>query len=94
MPKLDRKTLRILTVLADATDRMTALNICQQADLGAGSIYPRLARLERDGWLDSEWETPEPLPDRPRRRFYRPTPHGRTRVLQALGRYEWNGGHT
>lgn len=86
---MSKKTSRILELLADTTDDLTALDICRRLCLGSGTIHPRLARLERDGWVESAWETPEPLPDRPRRRFYQLTAHGRTRALQALGRYGW-----
>lgn len=86
--KVTDRVRKILDVLLSDTHELTALSISQQTGLGPGTIYPTLARLERDGWIESAWETPDPLPDRPRRRFYALTRHGRTRILQALGRYE------
>jgi PadR family transcriptional regulator PadR len=52
-------------------------------DLQEGTVYPALHRLERDGLLESRWETGAPR----RRRVYRLTRRGR----RALGerRHEW-----
>ena len=42
--------------------------------LGHGTIYKALARLERDGLLESRWEDIDPVrAGRPRRRLYRVT---------------------
>jgi len=90
--RVSDKVRRILTVLLDADQGLSGLDICREANLGPGTIHPILARLERAGWLEGEWETPEPLPNRPRRRVYSLTLHGRTRALDALGRYPWNVG--
>lgn len=57
--------------------------------LPSGTIYPALARLERDGFLRSEWEDAAVArrDKRPPRRYYRITPAG-ARVLGAeLARY-------
>jgi len=43
-----------------------------------GSLYPALHRLERKGWIASQWETPK---DRKREfKFYRLTPAGRKQL--------------
>ena len=44
-----------------------------------GSLYPALYRLERKGWLDSEWGLSE---KNRRAKYYRLTPAGR-RALRA-----------
>jgi PadR family transcriptional regulator PadR len=41
-----------------------------------GTIYPILARLNRDGWLASEWREEGPHP----RKYYRLTDSGRARL--------------
>jgi PadR family transcriptional regulator PadR len=41
-----------------------------------GTIYPILARLNRDGWLASEWREEGPHP----RKYYRLTDRGRARL--------------
>lgn len=57
--------------------------------LPSGTIYPALARLERDGFVRSEWEDAAVAhrDKRPPRRYYRITAAG-ARVLGAeLARY-------
>lgn len=49
----------------------------------ANTLYPLLRRLEKQGYLTSEWNTDEPRP----RKFYRTSPAG-GRLADALGR-EW-----
>jgi PadR family transcriptional regulator PadR len=44
-----------------------------------GSLYPALHRLEKKGWLDSQWRVTE---NKQRAKYYRLTPSGR-RQLQA-----------
>ena len=57
--------------------------------LPSGTVYPALARLERDGFVRSEWEDAVVArrEKRPPRRYYRITAAG-ARVLSAeLARY-------
>jgi PadR family transcriptional regulator PadR len=42
-----------------------------------GALYPALYRLERQGWIDSEWGTSD---NNRRAKFYRLTPLGRARL--------------
>ena len=56
--------------------------IIDATDLQSGTVYPVLARLERAGWLSSEWDT-DPDARGARRRLYRVTPDG-----LASARYE------
>ncbi|TDD12890.1 PadR family transcriptional regulator [Nonomuraea diastatica] len=82
-------TARILTVLLQLPEDhlgLSPLDICDRAAPLAGTIHPQLARLEGLEWITSAWATGTP-PGRPRRRLYRLTPFGRTRVRQALGHY-------
>lgn len=47
--------------------QLAGFALCEALDIGPGTIYPSLARLERDGFIESCWaEEPEP-----RRRLYR-----------------------
>src|SRR5437763_14083797 len=50
-----------------------------------GSLYPALHRLERKGWIASEWKTSELGP---RLRIYRLTRAGRRRVMSCRSRLE------
>jgi DNA-binding PadR family transcriptional regulator len=49
--------------------------ISRLAGIGVGRAYPALARMEADGRVTSEWESPQPFLNefRPRRRLYRVT---------------------
>jgi PadR family transcriptional regulator, regulatory protein PadR len=48
-------------------------------DVGQGSIYPALMRLERRGWIAAEWGTTE---NNRRARYYRLTPPGQRQLRQ------------
>ena len=52
--------------------------------IGQGSLYPALYRLERQGFIRSEWGTSD---HNRRARFYALTPAGRTQLV--LERQEW-----
>jgi PadR family transcriptional regulator PadR len=84
--RLTKPTLAVLGVLMDAgpDDRLWGFRLCEEADLGSGTVYPLLERLERVGWVSSSWEDPPPA-DRPRRRFYEMTSAGRSEVASAIG---------
>jgi transcriptional regulator len=49
-----------------------------------GSLYPALHRLQRQGWIDSEWKTTE---NRQRARYYRLTAAGKRQL--AVERSRW-----
>lgn len=50
----------------------------------ANTLYPLLRRLERQGLLESEWNTDDARP----RKFYRTSPEGRD--LATLLHRDWN----
>jgi transcriptional regulator len=50
-----------------------------------GSLYPALHRLERQGWLLSEWKQTE---SNQRARFYSITAAGRKQLLEDVGRWK------
>jgi len=50
-----------------------------------GSLYPALHRLERAGWLASEWKQSE---ENRRAKYYRLTPLGRKQVVAATSRWQ------
>ena len=50
-----------------------------------GSLYPALHRLERQGWIDSEWKTTE---NKQRAKYYRLTRTGRKQLASEESR--WN----
>lgn len=62
------------------------LDIMEETGLPSGTVYPILSRLERDGLARPRWESAgvARAEGRPRRRYYRLTPAGRTALLEAL----------
>lgn len=50
-----------------------------------GSLYPALYRLERRGWIDSEWGVSE---NHRKAKFYRLTPAGRKQLLVETSDWE------
>ncbi|MER5253055.1 MULTISPECIES: helix-turn-helix transcriptional regulator [unclassified Streptomyces] len=83
--RLTRPTLEVIKVLLASTsnDPAWGLKICQEAELGSGTVYPILDRLERQGLVAGSVES-DPHPGRPARRFYELTGAGRTWASSAL----------
>jgi DNA-binding PadR family transcriptional regulator len=79
--------LVLRAMLAEPTQEMYGLQVCQAAGLPSGTIHPILARLEGLGWLESHWEDAVPREEgRPRRRYYKLTEEGAARARIALAR--------
>jgi PadR family transcriptional regulator PadR len=86
-PRMTLPTQLVLrALLAEPTQEMYGLQICEQAGLASGTIHPILARLEREhGWVTSHWEDISPQDEgRPRRRYYKLTEDGAERARIAL----------
>ena len=85
-PRITAQTLLLLDALLDRpSEARYGLEIAQETELKSGTLYPILARLERAGWLSSEWEDVEPeRAGRPRRRLYRLTGQGEVLAREAL----------
>lgn len=66
----------IVTKLTELTDG--------ELEVSDGTLYPVLYRLERAGWVDVRWDTPERgVP----RKYYKLTRRGRTELAQLT--HEW-----
>jgi transcriptional regulator len=50
-----------------------------------GSLYPALHRLERQGWVRSEWKLTE---SKQRAKYYRITAAGKRQLTSDLGRWQ------
>ena len=80
--QLRRGTLELAVLLAVAPEPRYGLEILRHLEfadlvLAEGTIYPLLARLEREGLLQARWvegEGPRP------RKYYQLTPAGRARM--------------
>lgn len=71
-------TVRVLAFLLENQHReYYGLEIATATKLQAGTLYPILARLERDGWIEGEWEHIDPAKEGRRpRKYYHLTPKG------------------
>ncbi len=86
MQRLTRTTTRTLfSFLAEPRKWRYGYELMKLADVSSGTLYPLLARLTDDGWLESRWEESE-FPGKPARQMYRLTATGRVRARHALER--------
>lgn len=67
---------KVLAIMADAGNRWRhGYDLCQQAGIKSGTLYPLLIRLEAQGYLEAEWQAPAEA-GRPPRHAYRLTSPG------------------
>lgn len=75
LTRITPATIDVLNALLGEPDSIWGLRIVGLTGRPAGSVYPILERLERAGWVESEWED-DPSRSGPRRRLYRLTADG------------------
>ena len=82
--RLGTSTLAILRSIADG--HPYGFQIMDVTGLPGGTVYPALAKLERDGLLDSRWEDAEVAhrEKRPQRRYYAVTKAGGRKLEEQL----------
>ena len=86
MQRLTRTTARtLLAFLETPRSWRYGYDLMKAADVSSGTLYPLLARLAEDGWLESRWEESE-HPGKPPRQLYRLTATGRVQARHALER--------
>jgi DNA-binding PadR family transcriptional regulator len=85
-PRLTGPTLKVLAQLITAAPiGVSGAEISRATNMLSGTLYPILFRLERAGWLESEWEEGDPSEmGRPRKRLYRFTSLGRQEGRRAF----------
>ncbi|GAB3415412.1 helix-turn-helix transcriptional regulator [Flindersiella endophytica] len=90
LTRITGATLDVLEVLltwaagdGDGAGGVWGLEIVKRTGRPTGSVYPILDRLERAGWLTSEWED-ETVRRGARRRLYRLTAQGATEAARTL----------
>lgn len=67
---------RVLSVLSrSGRQGRHGYDLCREAQVKSGTLYPLLIRLERQGFLAAEW-LPSDTPGRPARHLYRLTAQG------------------
>jgi len=77
-------TLKVLgELMSSALLGMSGADISRTTGIPSGTLYPILIRLEKAGWLSSEWEAGDPSTlGRPRKRLYKMTTLG-TRAAKS-----------
>jgi len=77
----------VLHAVASGTEY--GFDVIDTTGLPSGTVYPALARLERDGYVKSRWEDAATArkDKRPPRRYYRITAAGVTVLNEALTKY-------
>jgi PadR family transcriptional regulator, regulatory protein PadR len=86
-PRVTKPLLDVLEVFISALSSGDALHgwaIMKATKRSGPTVYGVLDRLEDMGWIDGEWETQNPDPNKPRRRFYRLTPTGQACAAELL----------
>jgi PadR family transcriptional regulator len=92
-PRLSHATLKVLHMFMDNPARgLAGSDIGKETKVWSGTLYPMLARLEKVGWLTSEWEAVDASRlGRPRKRIYRITAVGQRAAYEALAPLELVG---
>jgi len=85
LSRLTPATADVLAVLLAEPANVWGLRIVKATGRPPGSVYPILERLERAGWLTSEWEDAPERPG-PRRRLYRLVPGAAEPAVAAVAR--------
>jgi len=85
-PRMSLQTLKILGLLLNQPrESLAGSDIGRETGMLSGTLYPILLRLEKAGWLSSEWEALEPsAAGRPRKRLYQLTGLGYNKARSAL----------
>ncbi|MEV4351605.1 helix-turn-helix transcriptional regulator [Actinoplanes sp. NPDC049596] len=85
-PRITASVLKVLAaLLADPAADRYGLQLMADTGLPSGTLYPILVRLERAGWVTSEWEKIDPVAEgRPSRRYYRLTADGATAAQREV----------
>lgn len=73
----------LLTLMAEAGETWSyGYELCRQAGIKSGTLYPLLIRLEAKGYLEAEWQAPTES-GRPPRHAYRLTVTGKQRAREV-----------
>ena len=56
LQRVTAPTVDVLSILLESQGPVFGLEIMKRSGRPSGTIYPILERLERQGWIASEWE--------------------------------------
>jgi PadR family transcriptional regulator PadR len=73
-----------LAMMNDPHGQYYGLDLTRSAGVLSGTLYPILRRMLADGWLSDDWEDPATVSNRPPRRYYGLTNHGRAELGAIL----------
>lgn len=76
-------TRTLLAFLRSPRSWRYGYDLMKEAELSSGTLYPLLARLTDEGWLEARWEESE-YPGKPPRQLYRLTATGRARAKEVV----------
>lgn len=79
-------TIAVLAALIEHGEPCWGLAVIKASGRPAGSVYPILERLEKAGWISSNWEENTSRPG-PRRRYYELTDDGATAARTAIASF-------
>ena len=85
-PSLTKQTMLVMSILMESAAPVAGSALSVASKLASGSLYPILIRLEKAGWIKSDWEGGE-AGTKPRRRLYSMTGLGTRRARQEAT--EW-----
>jgi PadR family transcriptional regulator PadR len=87
MRRMGPSLVAVLQAVADGT--AYGFDVIDATGLPSGTVYPALSRLERDGYLRSQWEDEAAAfaEGRPARRYYRVTAQGARALAEAIAPY-------
>jgi len=85
-PRMTGPTLKVLgQLIANPLSGISGADISKATGIASGTLYPILFRLEKAGWLSSQWEDGHPSElGRPRKRLYQPTSLGMMQYKAAF----------
>lgn len=72
-PRITGNVVAVLAAMVeDPQQPWYGLELARDSNIGSGTIYAVLRRLERAGWVEAAWEDIDPVAEgRPARRLYR-----------------------
>jgi PadR family transcriptional regulator len=87
MRRLSVTAVSVLHAIAEGYEY--GFDVIDHTGLPSGTVYPALSRLERDGYVRSDWEDESRAhgEGRPARRYYRVTAPGVKALTQAAAFY-------
>jgi PadR family transcriptional regulator PadR len=83
LQRVTAPTVDVLSILLESTGPVFGLEIMKRSGRPSGTVYPILERLERQGWIASEWEEHTDTQLR-RRRVYTFTPEGAAAAREVV----------